>query len=252
MADALGVPVVREPVYPYEKSPFLDDVMSYITGSSIQWGFDSRITSAELSETAYLFFRIACHSLWPISHLHTIPLEQCVFLYAFISGASISFPHLFFRSLNEVHRSSTVTHALIHPIFIHRILLFLGLANFPASEPVHVIAPIGATFLRQWVAHLRVGPTRPRGASSGVIPPPPFSTGADTVEASGVAAANGDVPPSTTSDDSDIRCTLDHVLTIQAAHGQILVDVLDEIRALRIELAQFRQSSPPRPFDDGF
>ena len=45
---------------------------------------------------------------------------------------------------------------------------------------------------------------------------------------------------------------LDHVLTIQAAHGQILVDVLDEIRGLCIELAQFRQSSPPPPFDDGF
>ena len=75
MADAHGVPVVRELVYPYEKSPPLDDVMSYITGSSIQWGSDSWITSAELIETTYLFFRIACHSLWPISHLHTIPLE---------------------------------------------------------------------------------------------------------------------------------------------------------------------------------
>ena len=40
VADALGVPVVREPVYPYEKSPPLDDVMSYITRSSIQWGSD--------------------------------------------------------------------------------------------------------------------------------------------------------------------------------------------------------------------
>ena len=125
MADALGVSVVREPVYPYEESPPLDDVMSYITGSSIQWGSNPRIMSTELSETAYLFFRIACHSLWPISHLHTIPLKRCVFLYAFISGASISFPHLFLRSLNEVHRSSVVAHALIHPIFIHRILLFL-------------------------------------------------------------------------------------------------------------------------------
>ena len=37
VADALGVPVVREPVYPYEESPPLDDVMSYITRSSIQW-----------------------------------------------------------------------------------------------------------------------------------------------------------------------------------------------------------------------
>ena len=65
-----------------------------------------------------------------------------------MSGASISFPYLFLCSLNEVHRSSTVTHALILPIFIHRILLFLGLVDFPAGEPVHVIAPIGATFLR--------------------------------------------------------------------------------------------------------
>ena len=69
-------------------------------------------------------------------------------LYAFMSSAFISFPHLFLRSLNEVHKSSVVGHAIIHPIFIHRILLFLGLADFPSGEPVYVIAPIGATFLR--------------------------------------------------------------------------------------------------------
>ena len=51
-------------------------------------------------------------------------------------------------SLNEVYRSSVVGHALIHPIFIHRILLFLGLDSFPSGELVHVVAPIGATFLR--------------------------------------------------------------------------------------------------------
>ena len=54
MADALRVPVVWEPDYPYDESPSLDVVMSYITGSSIQWGSDPRITSAELTETAYL------------------------------------------------------------------------------------------------------------------------------------------------------------------------------------------------------
>ena len=193
--------------------------------------------SAELTKIVYLFFRIACHSLWPISHFHTIPLEQCVFLYAFVSGVSISFPHLFLRSLNEVHRSSAVTHAFIHPIFIHRILLFLGLADFLVGEPVHVIAPIGATFLRQTAAHLRVGLTRPRGASSSVVPSPPPSIGANMAEASGAGAADADVPPPNTSDDSDIRHTLDHVLTIQAAHGQILVNVLDKIHALRAELA---------------
>ena len=166
-----------------------------------------------------------------------------MFLYAFVFGASISFPHLFLRSLNEVYRSSVVGHALNHPIFIHRILLFLGLDGFPSGEPVHVVAPIGATFLQQRAAHLRVAPSRPRDASSSTFPPPPSSTGADAVETSG-AAADADVPPPTASDDSDICRTLDHVLTVQAAHGQVLVDMLDEIRALRAELAQFR----PPPF----
>ena len=141
VAEALGVPVVSDPVYPYDESPPIDEVMSHITGSSIQWGSDPRITSSALSETAYLFLRVACHSWWPISHLHTIPLERYVFLYAFMSGASISFPHLFLRSLNEVHRSSTIGHALIYPIFIHRILLFLGLADFPSSEPSMLLVP---------------------------------------------------------------------------------------------------------------
>ena len=165
---------------------------------------------------------------------------------------SISFPHLFLRSLNEVHRSSVVAHALIYPIFIHRILLFLGLHGFPSGEPVHVVTPIGATFLRQKTAHLRVSPSRPRGASFGVVPHPRSSTGVYTAEASGGAATDGDVPPPTTSDDSDIRRTLDHVLTVQAAQGQILVDILDEIRGLRADLARFRSSSSPPPFDDGF
>ena len=36
VAKALGVQVVRETVYPYDKTPPLDVVMSYITGSFIQ------------------------------------------------------------------------------------------------------------------------------------------------------------------------------------------------------------------------
>ena len=136
-----------------------------------------------------------------------------MFLYAFMSGASISFPHLFLRSLNEVHKSSAIGHALIHPIFIHRILLFLGLVDFPTSEPIHVVGPLGATFLRQRAAHLRVDPSVSQGAFSSSVPPPPSSIG--TAETSGAtAAAAADVPPPTTSDDLDIRRTLDHVLTI--------------------------------------
>ena len=112
---------------------------------------------------------------------------------------------MFLRSLNEVHRSFAVGYALIHPIFIHRILLYLGLDGFPSGEPIHVIAPIGATFLRQRAAQLRVAPSHPRGASSSGVPPPSSSSG---------TAADADVPPPTASDDSDIRRTLDHVLTV--------------------------------------
>ena len=166
-----------------------------------------------------------------------------------MSSASISFPHLFLRSLNEVHRSFAVGHALIHPIFIHRILLFLGLADFLSGEPVFVVASLGATFLRQRTAHLRVDPSGPRGISFGDVPLPLSSTGVDATETSGAAA---NVPPPTTSDDSDIRRTLDHVLTVQATQGQILVDVLDEIRGLRADLAWFQCSSLPPSFDDKF
>ena len=73
---------------------------------------------------------------------------------------------------------------------------------------------------------MKADPSVSRGASSSSIPPPPSFTGA--AETSSATAA-ADVPPPTTSDDSDIQRTLDHVLTVQAAQGQILVDILDEI-----------------------
>ena len=114
-----------------------------------------------------------------------------------------------------------------------RILLFLGLDDFLASEPVHMVAPIGATFLRQRVAHLRESSKRPRVKPSGIAPLP-SSTGTTSSEASadpvGVAAA--DVPPPSTSDDFDIHRTLETIMTVQVAHGQFLVDMLDELRAL--------------------
>ena len=63
VASALGVPLVRQPVYPYDETPPLDNIMSYLTGTSIQWGIDPRITSHELTEIHYLFFWISCHSI---------------------------------------------------------------------------------------------------------------------------------------------------------------------------------------------
>ena len=36
VVEALRVPIVTNPVYPYDESPSIDEVMSHITGSSIQ------------------------------------------------------------------------------------------------------------------------------------------------------------------------------------------------------------------------
>ena len=101
-----------------------------------------------LSSIIIIFFQISCHSIWPISYLHTISIEICAFLHALVTDALMSFPTLFIHSLVKVHRSSSTLHVLFFPVFIHRILLHLGLEDFLASEPIHIIAPIGATFLR--------------------------------------------------------------------------------------------------------
>ena len=115
-----------------------------------------------LSSIIIIFFQISCHSIWPISYLHTISIEICAFLHALVTDALMSFPTLFIHSLVEVHRSSSTLHVLFFPVFIHRILLHLGLEDFLASEPIHIIAPIGATFLRQRAAQMKASSKRPR------------------------------------------------------------------------------------------
>ena len=153
--------------------------------------------------------------------------------------------------MNEVYRSSSTAYALFHPVFLHRILLYLGLDDFPASKPIHIVAPIGASFLKQRAAYLRESSKCPRVEPSGTVPPPPSSIGTTSGEAYADPVA-ADVPPPSASDDFDIHHTLETVMTIRAAHGQLLVDMLDELRALRADLVHLRCSPSPPPFDDGF
>ena len=128
---------------------------------------------------------------------------------------------------------------MFFPIFIHQILLHLGLVEFSASEPVYIIAPIGATFLRQRVVYMKASSKRPRVEPFGVAPPPSPSSTGDTMAEEPVDPA-ADVSPPSTSDDSDIRHMLEIVMTVQVAHGQILVDMLDELHALRADLEHLR------------
>jgi len=124
----------------------------------------------------------------------------------------MSFPTLFIRSLVEVHRSSPKSHGLFFSVFIHRILLDLGLEDFLASEPIHIIAPIGATFLRQRATQSKASSKRPRVESStGVASRPPSSD--PTAEEYVDPTAAMDPPPSS-SNDSSIRSMVDIVMTI--------------------------------------
>ena len=148
-------------MYPYTEFPPIDDIMSLLPSTTISWGTNPTITTHQLTELNYFFFRISCYSIWPISHIHIIPIERCAFLYALITDPPISFPTFFIRSLVKVHRSSAKSHGLFFPVFFHRILLDLGLEDFPVSKHVHIITPIGATFLQQWAAQLKANSKRP-------------------------------------------------------------------------------------------
>ena len=126
----------------------------------------------------------------------------------------------------------------------------MGLEEFLTSEPGHIIAPIGATFLRQRAAQMQASSKRSRvDSSSSGAPPHPSSTGDPATDAyvDPTAAA---APPPSTLDDSDIHRMLEIVMIIQAAHGQLLMDVLAELQSLRANLASIQRSPPPPPFDD--
>ena len=57
-------------------------------------------------------------------------------------------------------------------------------------------------------------------------------------------------PPPSTSPSSSMRTMLEKCLTVQGAHGQILLDLLNEVVTLRANLANARGASPPAPPSD--
>ena len=111
------------------------------------------------------------------------------------------------------------------------ILLDLGLEDFPAFEPMHIIAPIGATFLRQMAAQLKTSSKRPyvESSTSDASQAPPF--GDPSIESFVDPTTTVDPPPST-SLTSSMRTMLDMVLTVKATHGQLLLDLLNGVAAV--------------------
>ena len=96
---------------------------------------------------------------------------------------------------------------------IHWILLDLGLEDFPAFEPVHIIAPISATFLSQRAAQLKASSKHPKvEPSTGDATRAPPS-GDPFAEAYVDPTVVVDPPPSTSSAFS-LRAMLDTVRTV--------------------------------------
>ena len=117
------------------------------------------------------------------------------------------------------------------------------------SKHVHIIAPIGATFLKQRATQLKASSKRPRVEfSTRDVSWAPLS-GDHSAEAF-VNATAAVYPPPSTSSSSSMHTMLDMVLTVQVAHGQLLLDLLNEVAALQAALADARGSTPPAPPSD--
>ena len=63
VSKALDVPIICTPTSPNSMSPRIDDVMDVLCGRSVTWGSNRSISSSELTELNYIFFRIACHNI---------------------------------------------------------------------------------------------------------------------------------------------------------------------------------------------
>ena len=128
ISEALGVPIIRKPVYPYTEFLIVDNMMPLLCGRPVSWGSKPRINSCEFTELNSLYIQITCHNIYPISHVHIVPIERCVFLYALITNGSMCFPSIFIQTFVDISRSKSKGKNLFFPFFISMDLRFLELS----------------------------------------------------------------------------------------------------------------------------
>ena len=93
--------------------------------------------------------------------------------------------------------------------------MHLGLDEFLASKPLHIIAPIGATFLRQRAAQMKASSKRPRVESFvGAPPPPPPSSGDPIAEEYVDPTIAVDPLPTSSSGDASLQSMLETVMIV--------------------------------------
>ena len=122
---------------------------------------------------------------------------------------------------------------------------------------IHIIAPIGATFLKQRSAQKKnVGPSvgsskRPRVQSttgdihaeeSLVDPTAVIADDSDDGVHADSVAVEPTVPPPLS-----LCAMMETFMTTQAAHGQLLDELIAEVAALRVDFLEYRSAFPPPP-----
>ena len=134
-------------------------------------------------------------------------------MYTPITDAPMGFTTIFIRSLVEVHRSSAKSHGLFFPVFYSLDSFGLRIRGLSRLRAVHIIAPIGATFLSQRATQLKASSKHPRVESSTGDATQAPSSSDPFAEAYVDPTVVMDPPPSTLSA-SSLRAMLDTVRTI--------------------------------------
>lgn len=151
---------------------------------------------------------------------------------------------LFIQTLVEVHRNKSRKHCLFFPLFISRILAYLELEDFPSSNYVHLIAPMGSFFLKQWNAQKKtVEPSvgllkrsRVESIAKDVhakeIPFDPTVAVADDDDVDEVDVDTTNVEP-TIPPSLSLRDMMETFMMTQTAHGQLLGELITKVATLR-------------------
>ena len=93
-------------------------MMPLLYARPVSWGLEPRINFCEFTELNSLYLQITCHNIYPISHVHIVPIEHCAFLYALITDDSMCFPSMFIQSIVDIYRSKSKGQKLFFPLFI--------------------------------------------------------------------------------------------------------------------------------------
>ena len=125
--------------------------------------------------------------------------------------------------------SNSKAQKLFFPVFIYKVLNFLGLSNFPPLELLHIIAPIGATFLRQRQAHMKSAEPstrtskRPRGDASSIAPTSGVQPAAKEIHVDPTATvdliSDDDATEPTVTPPLSLSNMMESFMTTQATHG---------------------------------